>query len=87
MVGNILANFLQECFDLSPAYLRLLQQQLCLIITKCFRNAFQNLDGLGFPAWDLVAVRRYRASPQLLFRSRPTLGLLQSRGCPWRCWR
>jgi radical SAM superfamily enzyme YgiQ (UPF0313 family) len=49
------------------------------------RPQIEDLDALPFPAWDLFAAKRYRASPQLLMRSQPTLGLLQTRGCPWRC--
>lgn len=49
------------------------------------RPQIEDLDSLPFPAWDLLPAHAYRASPQLLMRSAPTLGLLQSRGCPWRC--
>ena len=49
------------------------------------RPQIDDLDALPFPAWELLPYRRYRASPQFLMRSRPTLALLQSRGCPWRC--
>ena len=49
------------------------------------RPQIQDLDSLPFPAWELFPYRQYVASPQLLFRSQPTLGVLQSRGCPWAC--
>ena len=49
------------------------------------REQISDLDGLPFPEWGLFPYRSYRASPQLLFRSQPTLGVLQSRGCPWKC--
>ncbi len=49
------------------------------------RPQISDLDSLPFPAWQLLPYRKYRASPQLLFRSAPTLGVLQSRGCPWSC--
>jgi anaerobic magnesium-protoporphyrin IX monomethyl ester cyclase len=49
------------------------------------RAQIQDLDSLPFPAWELFPYRKYYASPQLLFRSQPTLGVLQSRGCPWKC--
>jgi anaerobic magnesium-protoporphyrin IX monomethyl ester cyclase len=49
------------------------------------RAQIADLDSLPFPAWELFPYRKYYASPQLLFRSKPTLGLLQSRGCPWKC--
>ena len=45
----------------------------------------EDLDALPFPAWEHFPYERYYASPQLLFRSKPTLGVLQSRGCPWKC--
>ena len=44
-----------------------------------------DLDALPLPAWDLLGPRSYPASPQLLLGGRPTLGVLQSRGCPWTC--
>ncbi|MGB0589480.1 MAG: B12-binding domain-containing radical SAM protein [Myxococcota bacterium] len=49
------------------------------------RGQIEDLDSLPFPAWELFPYRKYYASPQLLFRSKPTLGVLQSRGCPWKC--
>ena len=49
------------------------------------RAQIRDLDALPFPAWELLPYRKYYASPQLLFRSQPTLGVLQSRGCPWKC--
>lgn len=49
------------------------------------REQIRDLDALPFPAWELLPYRQYKASPQLLFGSRPTLGVIQSRGCPWSC--
>lgn len=49
------------------------------------RPQINDLDALPFPAWQLLPYDSYKASPQLMFRSKPTLGLLQSRGCPWKC--
>lgn len=49
------------------------------------RAQIEDLDALPFPAWDLLPYRKYLASPQLLMRSPPTLGVLQTRGCPWSC--
>ena len=49
------------------------------------RPQIADLDSLPFPAWELFPYKKYYASPQLLFRSQPTLGVLQSRGCPWKC--
>ncbi len=49
------------------------------------RPPITELDSLPFPAWDLLGPRRYPASPQLLLGGAPTLGVVQSRGCPWDC--
>ena len=49
------------------------------------RPQIRDLDALPFPAWEHFPYKQYYASPQLLFRSKPTLGVLQSRGCPWKC--
>ncbi|MBT6492440.1 MAG: B12-binding domain-containing radical SAM protein [Deltaproteobacteria bacterium] len=49
------------------------------------RPQLHDLDALPFPAWHLLPYRQYRASPQLLMRSEPTLGIIQSRGCPFSC--
>ena len=45
----------------------------------------QNLDSLPYPAWDLLPIRKYRSSPQLMLGRRPFLPVQQSRGCPWTC--
>ncbi len=49
------------------------------------RAQVQDLDSLPVPAWEVFPDRQYKASPQLLFGSKPTLGVIQSRGCPWSC--
>ena len=49
------------------------------------REQIDDLDSLPLPAWDLLGPSGYPASPQLLLGGRPTLGIVQSRGCPWTC--
>ncbi len=46
----------------------------------------ENLDALGFPAWDLMDPRTYPQAPQgAVFRNWPIAPILTSRGCPFRC--
>lgn len=46
----------------------------------------ENLDELGFPAWDLMDPRTYPQAPQgAVFRNWPIAPILTSRGCPYRC--
>jgi len=46
----------------------------------------ENLDALGFPAWDLMDPRTYPQAPQgAVFRNWPIAPILTSRGCPYRC--
>lgn len=46
----------------------------------------ENLDDLGFPAWDLMDPRTYPQAPQgAVFKNWPIAPILTSRGCPYRC--
>lgn len=46
----------------------------------------EQLDALGFPAWDLINPLWYQASPPTLFvRQRPFAPIMVSRGCPYQC--
>lgn len=46
----------------------------------------EDLDALGFPAWDLMDPRTYPQAPQgAFFKNWPTAPILTSRGCPYRC--
>ncbi|MBU3957488.1 MAG: B12-binding domain-containing radical SAM protein [Nanoarchaeota archaeon] len=46
----------------------------------------EDLDALGFPAWDLMDPRTYPQAPQgAVFRNWPIAPILTSRGCPYRC--
>ncbi|MFZ3077697.1 MAG: radical SAM protein [Candidatus Aenigmatarchaeota archaeon] len=46
----------------------------------------EDLDALGFPAWDLMDPGTYPQAPQgAVFRNWPIAPILTSRGCPYRC--
>jgi radical SAM superfamily enzyme YgiQ (UPF0313 family) len=49
---------------------------------RAARNTVNNLDGLPFPAFDLVDIRRYAGS---LYKKKPMVTLVTSRGCPYGC--
>jgi len=45
-----------------------------------------DLDTLGFPAWDLMDPRQYRGAPQGVFvQAPPVAPISTSRGCPYLC--
>lgn len=46
----------------------------------------ENLDGFGFPAWDLMEPEKGMLPFNMFFSKRhPVVGILSSRGCPARC--
>jgi len=46
----------------------------------------EDLDGLGFPAWDLIDPRKYPPAPEGSFaKSFPIAPIIATRGCPYRC--
>lgn len=46
----------------------------------------QDLDGLGFPAWDLLQPQEYPDAPQgVVFRNLPIAPIMATRGCPFSC--
>lgn len=52
------------------------------VVVNPGRALVQNLDDLPFPAYDLLAVRKYSA-PQV--SRTPCISMCTSRGCPYRC--
>lgn len=55
------------------------------VITKQ-REFIQDLDSLGFPAWELMPPNTYLPAPQLFFIKRyPVAPIQTSRGCPYAC--
>lgn len=45
-----------------------------------------DLDGLGFPAWDLLKPQEYPDAPQgVIFRDSPVAPIMATRGCPFSC--
>jgi len=52
-------------------------------VPPCFE---ENLDELGFPAWDLHQPTNYPFAPQgAIFRQRPFAPIIITRGCPFLC--
>jgi len=50
------------------------------------RAVIENLDALGFPAWDLMVPAEYPDSPQSGFYRRfPIASISTTRGCPYLC--
>jgi radical SAM superfamily enzyme YgiQ (UPF0313 family) len=50
------------------------------------RTFVEDLDGLGFPAWDLMPPDTYPDSPQGAFYMQyPIAPIATTRGCPYRC--
>ena len=50
------------------------------------RPAIEDLDGLPFPAWDLIDIEKYRRSPRTDVNSgKRYMVLFSSRGCPYGC--
>lgn len=50
------------------------------------RQANEDLDGLGFPAWELMPPSSYPNTPHKTFcRQVPVAPIIVSRGCPFRC--
>jgi len=50
------------------------------------QNFFEDLDALGFPAWDLLKPQTYPDAPQgVIFRNRPVAPIMATRGCPFSC--
>lgn len=46
----------------------------------------QDLDSLGFPAWDLFPPQTYPHAPQgVIFRNLPIAPIMATRGCPFFC--
>lgn len=53
------------------------------------REFIENLDGLDFPAWDLIDIKAYSGwnvvSMNGILAGRKYMGIFTSRGCPYRC--
>ena len=51
------------------------------------QDAIQDLDALGFPAWDMVDLERYshRNTMMNMIKGTRSATILTSRGCPYRC--
>ena len=51
------------------------------------RPLIEDMDGMPFPAWDLIPVQRYFGKPMgdLLFSRRELMSLYTSRSCPYEC--
>lgn len=46
----------------------------------------QDLDSLGFPAWDLLKPQEYPNAPQgVIFKNLPIAPIMATRGCPFAC--
>lgn len=46
----------------------------------------ENLDELGFPAWDLLRPQEYPDAPQgIFFKNLPIAPIMATRGCPFGC--
>jgi len=46
----------------------------------------EDLDILGFPAWDLLKPQEYPDAPQgVIFRNHPVAPIMATRGCPFSC--
>lgn len=46
----------------------------------------ENLDSLGFPAWDLIKPNSYPNAPQgVFFKNLPIAPIMATRGCPYQC--
>ena len=54
----------------------------CRVVVNPARPVIRNLDGLPFPAYDLLDMERY-SSPQAYLR--PLAAMFTSRGCPFKC--
>ncbi len=50
------------------------------------RTYVEDLDSLGFPAWDLMPPNTYGDAPQgAFYRQFPIAPMASSRGCPYKC--
>lgn len=51
------------------------------------RTPPDTLDELGFPAWDLIDLRRYHSVPRggIIYAHKEFATIFSSRACPWRC--
>lgn len=46
----------------------------------------EDLNGLGFPAWDLLQPQTYPNAPQgIIFKNLPIAPIMATRGCPFSC--
>lgn len=46
----------------------------------------EDLDSLGFPAWDLLKPQEYPDAPQgVIFKNKPIAPIMATRGCPFNC--
>jgi anaerobic magnesium-protoporphyrin IX monomethyl ester cyclase len=52
-------------------------------VTTGVRTNLKDLDGLAFPAWDLIDVGRYREA--WARHGRFSMNMVTTRGCPFRC--
>jgi len=54
---------------------------------KINRQVFpEDLDSLGFPAWDLLKPNEYPNAPQgVFFKNLPVAPIMATRGCPYQC--
>jgi radical SAM superfamily enzyme YgiQ (UPF0313 family) len=50
--------------------------------SACEQSYIQDLDGLPFPAYDLIDVSKYHINS---FKKKPIVSMVTSRGCPCRC--
>lgn len=57
------------------------------IVVNSPREFIEDLDGLPFPAWDLLMdIARYYRPSLFSYRSLPSTHLVTSRGCPFKCF-
>lgn len=46
----------------------------------------EDLDGLGFPSWDLLKPQEYPQAPMgIFFKNLPIASIMATRGCPFEC--
>ena len=57
------------------------------LVKTAARSLIDDMDGMPFPAWDLIPVQRYFGKPMgdLLFSRRELMSLYTSRSCPYEC--
>jgi radical SAM superfamily enzyme YgiQ (UPF0313 family) len=57
------------------------------IVYNADRTPPDNLDDLGYPAWDLVDIHKYHSVPRggIIYAHKEFATIFSSRACPWRC--